>query len=195
MELHAQYQCMSNHPPDDRDRGFLTEADRRYLHGESDLDHQSHGERRARERIRNRLLNALYDMAIVFESLEDRDRDQVFKKVGFETPREDSLFGEQAVMPAPQAVISAVAFLLSTHQTDDEVEYTVSEALAAMADKEGVYRTFEVSVDTNEPDHIDEDELAQQLRDGDITHNDLDRYFRMRRIDRDTYIRLVRPDE
>lgn len=62
----------------ERPRGVLTEADRRYLTGVSDLEPQSHGERRARERIRERIINAFLDFRIIDRHLEDRDRKRIF---------------------------------------------------------------------------------------------------------------------
>lgn len=67
-------------PADDRDRGILTETDRKFLRGESDIEPQSHGERRARARIRKRLRNAIYDLSLLFVHLEERDRKQVFHR-------------------------------------------------------------------------------------------------------------------
>lgn len=83
-------------PADDRDRGFLTTADRQYLRGASSLEEKSHSERRARERIRDRFLNALYDMTIVAEHLEKRDRDQVFDKL-FAEDGEERKWGNNAL--------------------------------------------------------------------------------------------------
>lgn len=62
----------------DRRRGILTKADREYLCGESDLEPRSHGERRARERIRERTRHAILDFSILVRQLEERDREQIF---------------------------------------------------------------------------------------------------------------------
>lgn len=67
-------------PADDRGRGILTKSDRKFLRGESDIEPQSHGERRARARIRERLRNAIYDLSLLFVHLEERDRKQVFNR-------------------------------------------------------------------------------------------------------------------
>lgn len=76
-------------PPDDeydyarasRPRGVLSPTDREYLLGESDLEDKSHGERRRREFIRERLLHAILDFRLIFEHLEQRDIVQVFDPV------------------------------------------------------------------------------------------------------------------
>jgi len=62
---------------DERPRGVLSPADRRFLRGEADLqsDQSAYD---ARYRIRQRVRNALLDFSLLFESLDDRDREQVF---------------------------------------------------------------------------------------------------------------------
>lgn len=90
---YAQYRCMDESDGDenaDRDgdyplettltrpRGILTEADRRYLTGQSDITPRSHGERRARERIRERIVNAFLDLSLIERHLEERDRKLIF---------------------------------------------------------------------------------------------------------------------
>lgn len=90
---HTQYWCMDESDGDDnagqegsyplettltRPRGILTEADRRYLTGQSDIKPRSHSERRARERIRERTVNAFLDLSLIERHLEERDRKLVF---------------------------------------------------------------------------------------------------------------------
>lgn len=68
----------SGQRPDDtgRDRGILTEADREFLLGEKD-DLQPQSKREARQRIRNRLENAILDLSLLSRALEDDDREMV----------------------------------------------------------------------------------------------------------------------
>lgn len=56
----------------DRDRGILTQADRRYLLGETELDGDS--ARQARQRIRDRTKNAIIDFTALRFGLEEKDR-------------------------------------------------------------------------------------------------------------------------
>jgi len=82
----AQLLCMASDDEYDygragRPRGVLSPADREYLLGESDLEDQSHGERRRRGFIRERLLHAILDFRLIFEYLEQRDIVQVFDPV------------------------------------------------------------------------------------------------------------------
>lgn len=55
-----------------RDRGILTPADRKFLLGETELDGDS--ARQARQRIRDRLKDAILDFNVLRFGLEERDR-------------------------------------------------------------------------------------------------------------------------
>jgi hypothetical protein len=59
----------------DRDRGILTRDDRDYLTGRKNLTDGS--ERNARQRIRDRTRNALYDLEYLTAELDDRDVTQL----------------------------------------------------------------------------------------------------------------------
>jgi hypothetical protein len=65
-----------------RPRGILNERERRYLLGQADVDAKSQSERDIRATIRNRLRHAIYDFALLFYQLEDRDIEQVFRARG-----------------------------------------------------------------------------------------------------------------
>ena len=61
----------------DRDRGILTPSDREFLLGRK-TDYTEHSKKQKRNRIRRRLRNAILDFTILFEHLEERDRETVF---------------------------------------------------------------------------------------------------------------------
>jgi hypothetical protein len=61
-----------------RPRGVLTEADRKFLTGRSEIEPASHSARTARRRIRERLRHAILDFSILHTQLEDRDLTQAF---------------------------------------------------------------------------------------------------------------------
>jgi len=61
-----------------RPRGILNERERRYLRGEADIEPQSQTERDIRATIRTRLRHALFDFALLFDHMENRDLAQVF---------------------------------------------------------------------------------------------------------------------
>ncbi|WP_267643403.1 hypothetical protein [Haloarchaeobius amylolyticus] len=61
----------------DRGRGILTPSDREFLLGRK-TDYTEHSKKQKRNRIRRRLRNAILDFTILFECLEERDRETVF---------------------------------------------------------------------------------------------------------------------
>lgn len=62
-----------------RDRGILTKEDRKFLIGAKDLSDQA--KRNARYRVRQRLINSLYDFNLIYESLGDGDLEKVIERV------------------------------------------------------------------------------------------------------------------
>ena len=60
-----------------RPRGILTPSDREFLLGHK-TDYTDHSKKQKRNRIRRRLRNAILDFSILFEHLEERDRETVF---------------------------------------------------------------------------------------------------------------------
>lgn len=63
----------------DRPRGVLSKADRRYLLGMTDMDHEQ-SRRNAEARIRKRIANGIEDFYLVARRLKQKDRRQVFDK-------------------------------------------------------------------------------------------------------------------
>jgi len=61
----------------DRPRGILTPSDRDFLIGRK-TDYTEHSKKQKRNRIRRRVRNAVLDFSILFEYMEDRDRETVF---------------------------------------------------------------------------------------------------------------------
>lgn len=61
----------------DRDRGVLTPSDREFLLGRK-TDYTEHSKKQKRNRIRRRVRNAILDFTILFEHLDERDRETVF---------------------------------------------------------------------------------------------------------------------
>ncbi|MFC7070085.1 hypothetical protein [Halobaculum lipolyticum] len=103
---------------DERERGILTPADRRYLRGETEFA-SVQSERNARARIRDRLHAALYDFEVLVEGLSDRDRELVFG---------DRLDGEGTA--AFDALVSAAAFLYrGVDDTEIDFETVLSEGI------------------------------------------------------------------
>lgn len=61
----------------ERGRGILTPSDREFLSGQK-TDYAKHSKKQKRNRIRRRLRNAVLDFTILFDHLEDHDREMVF---------------------------------------------------------------------------------------------------------------------
>ncbi|MFP9192809.1 hypothetical protein [Natronosalvus vescus] len=61
----------------DRERGILTPSDREFLLGRK-TDYTDHSKKQKRNRIRRRIRNAILDFSIIFDHLDDRDRETVF---------------------------------------------------------------------------------------------------------------------
>ena len=64
--------------PLDRPRGVLSQRDREYLVGESDIEPKTQSERNVRGTIRERVKNALLDFTLLLHHLPPRDRKQIF---------------------------------------------------------------------------------------------------------------------
>lgn len=62
----------------DRERGFLSKRDRKYLLGETDIESKSARERNVRRSIRERTRSAFIDFTLMMDELEDKDREQIF---------------------------------------------------------------------------------------------------------------------
>lgn len=64
-----------------RERGILSEADRRYLLGESEnIESNKQVERNTRSRIRDRVFNGLLDLILLDSKLSTRDRELIWEK-------------------------------------------------------------------------------------------------------------------
>lgn len=121
---------------DSRPRGILSEADRAYLRGESDLA-STQSERNTRARIRDRIFDALLDFELLVEHLSEHDRELVFEK------RVENMEGAEAF----DALVSAVSFLYrATADTSLEFETVLNEAINVAEAKNG--RVATVRLDT-----------------------------------------------
>ncbi|WP_158058042.1 hypothetical protein [Halorussus halophilus] len=104
---------------DERARGILSEADRAYLRGETELA-SVQSERNTRARIRNRIFEAIFDFELLVEHLSKNDRELVFEK------RFEEIEGTEAM----DALVSAVAFVYqATNDTDVEFETVLTEGI------------------------------------------------------------------
>ncbi|WP_458206794.1 hypothetical protein [Haladaptatus sp. NG-SE-30] len=104
---------------DERPRGILSQADRAYLRGETNLA-STQSERNTRARIRDRIYNSILDFELLVECLSDHDRELVFEK------RFEEIDGTEAF----DALVSAVSFLYrATRDTSLEFETVLNEGI------------------------------------------------------------------
>ncbi|WP_433627196.1 hypothetical protein [Halomicrococcus sp. NG-SE-24] len=156
----------------DRDRGILTPSDREFLIGRKS-DYTEHSRKQKRNRIRRRIRNAILDFTIIFEHLEDRDRETVFN------PDDD------ARDAYTQGITDLLAFLhLGTmgYYTPfkDMLGQGVNKAEQELAGSD--YRMVTVDFNVDPVGQIDVDEVIDKLEFGDfdeITDEELRAFVRL----------------
>ena len=156
----------------DRGRGILTPSDREYLLGRK-TDYTDHSKKQKRNRIRRRVRNAILDFTILFEHLEDRDRETVFN------PDDD------AREAYTQGITDLLAFLhLGTmgYYTPfkDMLAQGVNEAEQELAGSD--YRMVTVDFNVDPVGRIDVDEVIDKLEFGDfgdVTDEELRAFVRL----------------
>jgi hypothetical protein len=97
-----------------RERGILTESDRRYLLGLSEIEPSSQSERNARARIRRRVQHALIDFTLLVENLEERDLDQILRGNNLDSEDRERL---------NEALFDVVALISRTEHPPRQVLY------------------------------------------------------------------------
>ncbi|MFC6954992.1 hypothetical protein [Halorubellus litoreus] len=156
----------------DRGRGILTPSDREYLLGRK-TDYTEHSKKQKRNRIRRRLRNAILDFTILFECLEERDRETVFNPNA--TDRE----------AYTQGITDMLAFLhLGTmgYYTPfkDMLAEGVNKAEQELAGSD--YRMVTVDFNVEPVGQIDVDTVIGKLEDGEfeqLTDEELQAFVRL----------------
>lgn len=139
---------------DERPRGILTEADRAYLRGETELASEQ-SERNARARIRDRVHEGIRDFEVLIEHLSDRDRQLIFEK------RFEEMHGPDAF----DALVSALAFL---YLGIDDTELSFEEILREGINVAEAGRDRSASVTFDRTFHsLTTDHLKRRLEDGE----------------------------
>ncbi|MFC4552101.1 MULTISPECIES: hypothetical protein [Halorussus] len=156
----------------DRGRGILTPSDREFLL-ERKTDYTEHSKKQKRNRIRRRIRNAILDFSIIFEHLEDRDRETVFN------PDDD------ARDAYTQGITDMLAFLhLGTmgYYTPfkDMLAQGVNKAEQELAGSD--YRMVTVDFNVDPVGQIDVDAVIDKLEFGDyeeVTDEELRAFVRL----------------
>ncbi len=156
----------------DRDRGVLTPSDREFLLGRK-TDYTEHSKKQKRNRIRRRVRNAILDFTILFDHLDDRDRETVFDP---DDAERDAY---------TRGIVDMLAFLhLGTmgYSTPfkDMLARGVSKGEQELAGSE--YRMVNVEFNVDPVGRIDVDEVVEKLDDGrfeEITDEELRAFVRL----------------
>jgi hypothetical protein len=156
----------------DRDRGVLTPSDREFLLGRK-TDYTEHSKKQKRNRIRRRIRNAILDFTILFEHLDDRDRETVFDP---DDAERDAY---------TRGIVDVLAFLhLGTmgYSTPfkDMLAQGVSKGEQELAGSD--YRMVNVEFNVDPVGRIDVDEVVEKLDQGrfdEITDGELRAFARL----------------
>lgn len=87
-----------------RERGVLTEADREFLRGDREYQSLSN-ERAARQRIRQRVRDAIQDFGLLFNYLEPRDRNQILDEFARRTDDVQRQLNEESRSEGPPELV------------------------------------------------------------------------------------------
>ena len=169
-ETEEQFDGLTFDP--DRDRGILTPSDREFLLGRK-TDYTDHSKKQKRNRIRRRVRNAILDFTILFEHLDDRDRETVFDP---ENDERDAY---------TQGIVDMLAFLhLGTmgYSTPfkDMLAKGVGKAEQELAGSD--YRMVNVFFNVDPVGRIDVDEVVDNLERSqydDVTDEELRAFVRL----------------
>ena len=162
-ELTFNFRCEHewDDPPDNRPRGFLTEADRQFLRGESEIESQSHSERKARERIRNRIFHAFIDFSLVAQFLEDRDRKQIFSNPNRSSGKELALWN---------GAIHTLAFIYERLKDEEnyDFKYSLNAAILAVEQRPGTiaFEPLDITFEVDTSGVVDLGTIGEKLRSG-----------------------------
>lgn len=150
-----------NELPDDRDRGILSERDRKFLRGDSDVEPKSDRERKVREDIRGRIFHGMVDFSLIFRCLEERDREQIFD---FSDRTEKEAWALQ------NGMMYALALLYEQSHRDGapEFEYLFRVAVGAVEQGGGTitFEPPEISVNIDTSGVVDLGSIGEKLEEG-----------------------------
>lgn len=155
----------------DRDRrGGLTVSDRRYLfgHPESAIEPYSAAERRARQRIRERTVDAILDFSVLLEFMQERDLNQIFS-------RSDRSEYEQRLFEDAVADLIAFLYVGLLNEGEPGPEYWFSEGVGRGEDhlidspSTVAIADVDISVTRETVPEFDIDEAIEKFETGDLS--------------------------
>lgn len=167
---------------DDRPRGILSPADRKYLRNPDELSRQAGYERR--QAIIERVHQSLHDYPLLVSALDDESREKAFED-RFEEPLEESIPEKEHTI---NILSSAFAFLyLGLRDTvGRETALEAFESIAADGVKQAFHQTDTViaSVDVD----VDITHGNPEKPIGEMTINELQEYAQCGEIDREVFV-------
>jgi hypothetical protein len=156
----------------DRERGILTPSDREFLLGRK-TDYTEHSKKQKRNRIRRRVRNAILDFTILFDYLEDRDRETVFNP---ESEARDDY---------TQGIVDMLGFLhLGTMGYYVTFKHMLGQGVNRAEQKlaGSDYRMVTVDFNVDPVGQVDVDEVIDKLDNGDfgqVTDDELRAFVRL----------------
>lgn len=154
-------------PPDDRPRGILSKADRKFLRGEKEFDHQE-SYSRARSRIRERVINGLLDFTVLEFCLQPRDKERIFES--FDTLKmlneDTALYGDQ--IHHGRAITNVIAFLFEGMKNQAVFERNLAHGIKRGKTPSDQYYQgkYEVNIEINEitPPDVSIEAVVEKVR-------------------------------
>lgn len=170
----------------ERNRGVLTERERRYLLGQLELDGQD--ERNIRYQIRQRTIESLRDLILISSNLEDRDLERILESV-------DSLVVASALSYIAYRGLDESLIEESKGMTGGRVtdfEYILMERIESaegrIEESKGI-ANIDVDIDIDRA-AIDEEEILQKLKAHEATQREFNLWY-----SRHSYDELAEIDE
>jgi hypothetical protein len=175
----------------ERPTAMLTQKDREWLTSDGEMysgDHAKQQRYQRRKSIRDRVVASLLDFILLFERLNDDEREKIHKElrdeIGIRHP-EDSLIGGS--IPAPRGITETIGFLYMFHEDVSDFERTVAEAIKktheAQEDWESAparrvtHRQVEIDIDVEEV-HINSATIRDKIEAGETDAlNDAERQW------------------
>ena len=163
----------------DRPQGVLTQREREYLAGESDIEPKSDDERKIRQQIRDRVREGILDFRILFDHLEERDRNMIFSaEVDTDTVPDEfyrrSSSGPSDIPPRELETVETgwvggasthmIGFIFQHYDNHRAIENKIEDALQNAIYHRGFDSEVEVSINVDITEDLDsiESRLEQE---------------------------------
>lgn len=174
----AQSQAMSDEfEPPEQPKGFLTETDRAFLAGETDLDPENPSDkakmRRRRQLIRQRIEGALWDFSHLYSLTGLHETETVFKAFSGEGGELSSVEEGGDLFECVRSLQALLFFALSESEPEaafysTTVKWGVEQLLEDLGYEEGVYYDTKADFSFNEFGKVSISELKDRFYNGPL---------------------------